>query len=346
MSEQSQKSGDHSNNIQAGGNVTIVQGITASEARTIALDVYKANALELTQAAHQIVNDRVQMITDKIVGEIHSRRPEALNSFGDPDFQYKLYESSIAFARTGDVELEKLLVDLMVERASESTRTTKQLILNEAVEVVGKVSQQQHIIIVSVFLARHSRFLIGDYKEFLSRIDKLWIRYMSELTKSDLSYKHLEYLGCMTSSIGSLDFFKNIKNNYGGFFIKGFKTDQVPEKFRAEALKVCGPHLFDNNLIQYMCLNEESLKAEMNIKGVAPDLHQEVLAHYRSSLLANADIQKKLEHDLPSSKIIFEKWKETPLSRCTLTSVGRALAISFLHSHGHSDFNFDTWLVE
>jgi hypothetical protein len=346
MSDQSQKSGDKSNNIQAGGSVTIIQGITTTEAREIALDVYKANALDLAKSARDLVDERVSKITDKIVTEIHNRKPDALNAFGDPDFQYKLYESSIAFARSGDTELEKLLVDLMVERASENARSTKQLILNEAVEVVGKVSQQQHFIIVSVFLARHSRFQTGDYKDFLSRLDTLWVKYFNEINKSDLSYKHLEYLGCMTSSIGTADIFKKLKGNYGGFFIKGFKQEEIPEKFRAEAIKVCSQHLFEKDLLQYMCLDEDVLVSEMSKRGVADESRQEILAHYRKSLMGNSDIQKKLESDLPSSKIIFEKWKETPLSSCTLTSVGRALAISFLHSHGHSGFNFDTWLVE
>ncbi|KHD87190.1 MAG: hypothetical protein OM95_15970, partial [Bdellovibrio sp. ArHS] len=329
-----------------GGSVTVIQGITVTEAREIALDVYKANALDLAKSARDLVDERVSKITDKIVTEIHSRKAEALNSFGDPDFQYKLYESSIAFARSGDADLEKLLVDLMVERASENTRSTKQLILNEAVEVVGKVSQQQHCIIVSVFLARHSRFKTGDYKEFLSRLETLWIKYFSSLNKSDLSYKHLEYLGCMTSSIGTMDIFKILKGHYGGFFIKGFKEEDIPEKFRTEAMKVCCQHLFEKNFLQYSCLDEEVLSVEMKNKGVAVEAHQEILGHYRQTLMANSDIQKKLESDLPSSNIIFEKWKETPLKSCTLTSVGRALAISFLHSHGHSGFNFDTWLVE
>jgi hypothetical protein len=50
--KQNQTAGDHSTAIQAGGDVHVGL-ITVSEARQIALDVFKANALELAGIARE-----------------------------------------------------------------------------------------------------------------------------------------------------------------------------------------------------------------------------------------------------------------------------------------------------
>src|SRR5690606_22731893 len=102
-----------------------------------------------------------------------------------------------------------------------------------------------------------------------------------------------------TSSIVTVDLFNLLKTNYGGFFIKGFKEEDIPEKIRSEALKVCAKHIFDANLLQYNCLSEDVLVTEMKNKGVEESLHKDILAHYRKSLMPNNDIQSKMETDLP-----------------------------------------------
>ena len=59
MADQSQKSGDSSFSIQA-KTISITTGITYSEAKEIALDVFKTNFIQLKGEALQLVDARAE----------------------------------------------------------------------------------------------------------------------------------------------------------------------------------------------------------------------------------------------------------------------------------------------
>ena len=113
--DQSQDVGGGATAIQAGGSVTVVNvGVTASEARQIALDVAKATFYELTGAAKETASIRVEEITEQVIKKLETDYPEGLQKAKDPDFQYALYTVQKEYARNGDKDLGDLLVDLLV----------------------------------------------------------------------------------------------------------------------------------------------------------------------------------------------------------------------------------------
>lgn len=83
--KQSQRAGDHSRNLQA--QTINITGITVSEARQLALDVFKANALELAGIARDLFESRGREFVDRYLEELQRRRPEAISALQDPDMQ-------------------------------------------------------------------------------------------------------------------------------------------------------------------------------------------------------------------------------------------------------------------
>lgn len=59
LRKQDQTGGSGSTNVQAGQDVVIHVGVTATEARAIALDVFRSNFLTMSGVAEQVVRDRV-----------------------------------------------------------------------------------------------------------------------------------------------------------------------------------------------------------------------------------------------------------------------------------------------
>jgi hypothetical protein len=156
VSNQKQTAGDNSVNAQAGGNIVIHQGISAAEARQIAVDVMKVTTLEYQREAIETINQRLNHISEKIVEEVNKRTNSDFSSFKDPDFQYVLNQAGVSYARTGDIDVEKLLVDLIGERSTESKRTTKQAVLNEALAVGGRLTNEHLKILAAIFIPKYT----------------------------------------------------------------------------------------------------------------------------------------------------------------------------------------------
>ncbi|MCX4177742.1 MULTISPECIES: LPO_1073/Vpar_1526 family protein [Paraburkholderia] len=140
--QQAQEGGDNAVNAQAGRDVVIV-GVTYTEARQIALDVYRANAIELAGLAQQTACERAEHITERFLTELQSRHPEGLQQTGEPDFQHSILEAQKAYARSGDEKLETVLVDLLIERAAEQVRSLRQLVLTQSIETISRLTSDR-----------------------------------------------------------------------------------------------------------------------------------------------------------------------------------------------------------
>jgi hypothetical protein len=117
--EQNQQGGDNAINAQAGRDV-VVQGVTYTEARQIATDVYRANALEMQGLAKQVATERAEHLIDQFLSKMQVKGVPNISEAARPDFQHILFEAQKAFARAGDDATEAVLVDLLVQRATES----------------------------------------------------------------------------------------------------------------------------------------------------------------------------------------------------------------------------------
>src|SRR5690349_2068391 len=148
-----QTAGDYSHNLQA--QTINITSITVAEARQIALDVFKANALELAGVARQLFESRGREFIELYLQELSKRRPECMQSFADPDMQYAIFTAQRDSARSGDQDLSDLLVDILVDRAAEQPRTLKRIVLDEALATAPKLTTQEYDLLSLAFLLRN-----------------------------------------------------------------------------------------------------------------------------------------------------------------------------------------------
>lgn len=156
--DQSQEASNGATAIQAGGNVSVINvGVSASEARAIALDVAKATFHELSGAAREMASGRVEEITDKVIEKLEREFPDGLQKAKDPDFQYALFTVQKQYARNGDKDLGDLLVDLLVDRSKQDQRDILQIVLNESIETAPKLTEAQLSNLAIIFLFRYTQ---------------------------------------------------------------------------------------------------------------------------------------------------------------------------------------------
>lgn len=114
--------------IQAGNDVVVNQGLTYTEARSAALDVFRANFYELAGIARDIASQRASELTEQFLTKLQLDNPDALKRASSPDFQAALFTAQKEYAISGDEDLASVLVDLLVARSEQQQRNMLQIV--------------------------------------------------------------------------------------------------------------------------------------------------------------------------------------------------------------------------
>lgn len=190
-----QKSGNHSTTVQ-GDSVVIHQGISYEAARSIALEVYGANIVKMSEEAAQLATRRAEHLTEKFLSNVIERYPEAIVSMQDPGMQMAIFLAQKEYARSGDADLESLLIDILVERANHNEQSVDKIVLDESLTVVPKLTIEHLDALTVNFLLIRSAMDFEDIEQFCNFIEDQLIIFSRHLTKKNSCYEHLEYAKC------------------------------------------------------------------------------------------------------------------------------------------------------
>jgi hypothetical protein len=165
--------------------------------------------------------------------------PAAAKNLADPDIQSVMFEAQKEYARSGEEDLAKVLVDLLTDRTTETERSLRTLVLNEAISSVPKLTEQQRRAIGLVFLVRYSRWTGNTptpedcFREFMVK-DVLALG--GDLPTSALNYQHIEYVGAGSVSISSISFASALRSGVEGLFTRGFQWKTFRRIFEMQGI--------------------------------------------------------------------------------------------------------------
>lgn len=346
MTKQNQIGGDSSTNIQAGGSVTIHQGLTYANARQIALDVFKDNFLQLAGEAVEVAKKRAEEITESFLDQLQKQHQEGISQAKEPDFQHALFTVQKEYARCGDKELGDLLVDLLVDRTKQPSRSILQIVLNESLAVAPKLTPDQLAVLSVVFLFRYTiNNGLSNHNAFYAYLDRYVWPFADLLEKKAACYQHLEYSGCGTVSIGSISLAEIIRRNYPGLFSNGFDEAQFQSKQMSIPLthpifRAC---LNDPGKKQVNALNEDAIKTEAARCQVTADDIPKLIALQNEHLMNEDQICNAIIQARPHMEKVFDTWKET-MSHFTLTSVGIAIGHANIKKSAGEFTDLSIWI--
>ena len=313
--------------------VNIIQsGISYTDARDIALDVYRANYLTLSENAAQIARKRAEELTDEFLAELQKRNAEAIVSLETPGMQHALFSAQKEYARTGDNDLESLLVDILVDRAAAMDRNIRQIVLDEALSVAPKLtSEQMDALTVNFLIVRTENHAINSLETFASYLDSHIAPFIGSLATDTSCYEHLEYTGCGSISlIGNLHPIGELYlQRYHGLFVKGFEEEEWKKQLADSpdliqwAVTKC---LHDPSKLQINAINEPVLNEQCQKYGVSDDDKTKLIQLFNLSRMSHNEVKDYILRLRPNLQSLFEVWEKSRMSQLTLTTVGIAVA--------------------
>jgi hypothetical protein len=324
--DQKQELGEGATAIQAGRDIHV--GVTATEARNIALDVAKATFYELSGSARVTASDRVEVITDKVIEKLEKDFPAGLQKAQDPDFQYALLTVQKEYARSGDEDLGDLLVDLLVDRSKQDDRDILQIVLNESLATAPQLTDTQLSCLAIIFFFRYTQNQgVGNHAMLGEYFDKHVLPFSGRLVKNNASYQHLEFTGCGSIQMGEISLEDSLGQIYQGLFLKGFDSSEIETRGISIGRdpNFFIPCLNDPTKLQIRANNKEVLENSLNTRSIQDDDRNKIIALLDHGKMNAQEIRDKCIQIRPYMNDIFDIWSESPMKSLTLTSVGMAI---------------------
>jgi hypothetical protein len=331
---QTQKSVDNAVAVQAGRDVVLHVGVTADEVRALASDTFKADFVKMLGMAEAIAEARANKVLDAFIERIERANPSALQYANDPDFRYSLYTAQKTAARSGDANLQDLLVELLVERACEAPRSLLQLVLNESIEVIQKISNAQINALTLAFVLRHLTFDAASFDTLIKTMDVYVQPFLGEVAGSYASLSHLEYAGCGTLDDRALrTATEALVGTYPGAFQYGVsEADACVKGLSSSARSLLIPCEHNPGHVQVLGTTREMVRRLCKERRLGMDDTAMLNRIFAGD--APVNVREVCVEARPYLTKLFDKWDGSTLPQFCLTSIGIAIAHANLSKYG------------
>lgn len=160
---QSQEISENSIAIQAGRDLNISQsGLSYRDVKDICIDLIEANYPILREEARQVSIQYVEEFGGKFFERL--QREDSKNTqekLKDPDVQAAITTSVIHVARMTEKSHQEVLCELLAEKIK-NNEDEKNLILNDAIEVMTKITKNQVLFLVLIYCLRSVYKIINE----------------------------------------------------------------------------------------------------------------------------------------------------------------------------------------
>lgn len=334
---QTQEAADGAIAIQAARDVVMHVGVTAEEVRALASDTFKADFVKMLGMAETIAEARANKVLDAFIERVERVNPSALRQANDPDFRYTLYTAQKTAARTSDSGLHDLLVELLVQRTLGAPRSLLQLVLNESLEVVQRISTSQINALTLAFIVHHLRFRsVASFDTLLKTMDIYVQPLLSDIGASKASLSHLQYAGCGTiSDTITWPMDNALLRSYPGAFQEGAsEADAGVKVLSSAARRLLVPCEHDPRRVQVLSGTLEMLHDLCKQHQLDERDTRMLQAIFQSRRIDIRKIRSICIAGRSYFATLFDAWDQTGLASFSPTSVGIAIAHANLSKYG------------
>jgi hypothetical protein len=324
---QQQEAGDNSANYQA---QTINQyGLSYRDTKEIAEDVVKVKFIEFQNIANQAAKERDEYITNSVLEKLQNSNPHLLEAFKEPSMQSALYSAQKGFVISGEKEVGDLLVDILVDRANQQERDLKQIVLDESLEVVPKLTLNQLDTLTLIFLLKYSSNKnINSLESFKSYLE-VWLKpFTVNLSKESSCYQHLEYCNCGSISAASIRIEEIFMQTHKGLFCTGSTKEEFEHSY-GDLLNfgdMLIPGLHKTNHLIVRAMNDEFLRTEASNQNLTEENIVKLKQFYDNTPMQPDEVKSYLETQGEFMKTLIASWNESKMKNMTLTTVGISIA--------------------
>lgn len=335
MDRQSQKGGDHSQQIQVMGDLH--QGLTVNDVREVTELVAKqVVAAEFAKVADEIAKRRIDELSERIIPRLDSL--DRLDAFGDPAFQVSLRKANIGAASTERTDDYDILAGLLEERATKGEDRKVRAGLNRAIEIVDQVDDEA---LAGLTLLQCINLYpeAGGVAEGLAVLDRLFEQLLREPLPTGSDWlDHLDTLGAirLTPNFGITHYEHLLGSYVDGYTAPGmersvFESDSsVADMPGGNKLQVVDHELKPG----YVRLSFSSFKSfEKIFAKFSPEIEKralELAKHPWGLSVTDESLIPRFAEEIdaqPNLQKLRAWWNQIP-SACQVTAAGRLLAKS------------------
>jgi hypothetical protein len=337
QNRQDAKNISNSNVNITNGDITYNSGVSYTDVREICKDVCAHEIQKNSQIALETSKKRLQEFSEECIDRIDSEAKDHIELFKNPDIQYSLRNATIPYLRTGDKELKEDLINMFIDRLKENQRTTKQSVIDEAINIIPSLSQPSIVLLSTITYSDLIRYCYPTLEEDFNKLPNIFI-YLQNIT--NLEIEHLVQQRCATGGLSGITFNLPLESifqkNYDLYFRKKMTIDDINSLFHTLPAKLNGMTYFwrdieNPSFIRHTYTGSEYLKKQMQEYG--QQTYIELYENYlkENPCMSDDEIKNTLITKNHNWEYAFKTMNMEATKAISLTPVGRYIGLSYLH---------------
>ena len=213
----------------------------------------------------------------------------------EPDTQLTLMEAAKISGRKQSEELRNLLANLVVSRIKNDNsgkEELKNIVYNEAISTINKLTIDQLKIITLCYLLRYTSYggIISwdTFKNYLSTHVKPFIGFKN----TNAEFQHIEYAGCGSIGIGSWDLVNIYRQQYSFLFFNLIEKDKIDNLSLPNKNEIV---VLDSKEDKYFFKFKNKTEFENQLKQNKTDdeIIKKLISLYESNIKSDGEVKKK-----------------------------------------------------
>ena len=272
---------------------------------------------------------REEKLRTDFIDELEKNKID-LNEFKNPSMQLCYIDAQKGYISYGDDTSEKILLELLKDRISESDKSILQISLNEAVKV-APLLMKKHLNTLSLlfFIKEMSIMGIRTRAELIDFIKDVVLKFTKDSSLTKVDYEHLEYNKCITKiEIFKSDIFEIMRSKYQYYFLKEISYNDFQQKY-SQLTKYIGSLAFFNvdsdNMLRFKEVDSFLSYNELDI--ISSDDREMFNKMLKDLTMSDEEFERTILDNKDLLCPLFYTWKEDLMSSCSLTTIGKVLAM-------------------
>ena len=323
----SQRGGDHSTNVQA--QVVQISGPTYTEVREIALDVFRANILTLSDQARATARERAEELIDEFVGKLRERNPDGAETVSSPEMQYSIFSAARDYARSSLDHHREMLSNLLVEKTRTEESSLESIVVAESVEAVRKITTRGADALTAIFcflyLRDSSASTLDDVVDFYRRSVFPWVE---ALDIDSSTHDALAHAGCLRVDASTLNPVRVITGKNPGIFHEGIHASKVDKNLAKDLVRAGWATYEANGTVVRLLIQDFDQVAEATEAIGKPEKADAVRDAFLGGMPEDNQLAGRLSVIDGRFGPLISAFSKAPLTSDLLTNVGLAVAHS------------------
>lgn len=341
----SQQSNAHFDNVE---NIHINQANARTEQKMLEImgKVVDQNIAMYQDMAKTKALQRNDEFKQLIEAQVNNLSTVEMTKLAEPDTQGIILEASNINVRTSNFDLRKILASLVIKRVKDDKKgqeELKNIVYNEAIHAVGKITNNQlKIITVSYLLTQTMDNSITSLEKLNEYFNKD-IKPLLDFRNTNSEFNYLVYAGLASiMQVGHIDIIEIFKQQYTFLFLKPMTLEEIENLGISKGIA--------NEILTAInsgitIKNADALQEALDkIKIINPDTKSKLVNFYKSRILENIEIEKLIFEKTDAGKELIKSYNESKLRQMSLTPVGLAIAIANFEQISGMSLDVDLWI--